>query len=83
MNQTLQTVARKHITFDPENAEHRAAYWRLRTTGRQDAELRFVLEQPARSVLAMMQAKIADHYSTPPAPLPAEVPALRKRERSA
>ena len=61
----LQTVYRKHVAFDPANAEHRAAYWKLRTSGKQDEELRFVIEEPFSSVLTMMQAKIADHFARP------------------
>lgn len=80
MNKTLQTVHRRFIPFNPASEEHRAAYWRLRTTGRQHPELRFVLEEKFGSVLTMMQAKIADHFSTPP---PAEIAALRKREHRA
>lgn len=61
----LQTVHRRHIHFDPAKAEHRAAYWNLRKTGRQDETLRFVLEEGFSNVLAMMQQKIADHFSKP------------------
>lgn len=75
----LQTVHRRHIRFNPANAEHRAAYWELRRSGRQHTELRFVLEDGFANVIAMMQAKIADHYS---APTPVEVVTLRKRERA-
>ena len=61
----LQTVHRRHISFDPAKADHRAAYWVLRRTGRQDENLRFVLEEGFSNVLAMMQQKIADHFSQP------------------
>ena len=75
----LQTVLRRHVAFNPANAEHRAAYWRLRTTGRQDHNLRFVLEDGQASVLAMMQIRIADHYSAPPTA--DAVPILRSKEK--
>lgn len=61
----LQRVYRKHHAFDPGNARHRACYWRLRTTGKQDEELRFILEEGYSSVLTMMQDKIANHFSSP------------------
>ena len=61
----LQTVHRRHIRFNPADAAHRVAYWRLRTTGKQDENLRFVLEEGYSNVLAMMQARIADHFSQP------------------
>lgn len=71
----LQTVHRRHVSFDPAKAEHRAAYWKLRTTGRQDDNLRFVLEEGFSNVLGMMQQKIADHFSEPPKAV--EVPKAR------
>lgn len=58
----LQRVLREHVTFEPANPVHRAAYWHLRTTGRQFEKLRFVVEEGFSSVLTMMQAKISDHY---------------------
>lgn len=76
---TLQTVHRRHVVFEPSNEKHRAAYWRLRTEGRQDENLRFVLEEKFGSVLTMMQTKIADHFSQP---APAEVATLRRKERA-
>lgn len=63
----LQTVSREHIPFDPANEGHRAAYWLLRTTGKQDPRLRFILDEGFGSVLTMMQARIADRFSEPPA----------------
>jgi hypothetical protein len=63
----LQTVYRRHVRFNPALPAHRAAYWRLRQAGTQDPELRFVLEEGFTNVLAMMQAKIADHFSQPTA----------------
>lgn len=62
----LQENYRRHVPFDPAKAEHRAAYWKLRTTGRQDEDLRFILADGFSSVLSMMQARIADHFSEPP-----------------
>lgn len=62
---SLQTTYRRHVKFNPANAQHRAAYWKLRKEGKQDADLRFVLEDGFGSVLAMMQARIADHFSDP------------------
>lgn len=62
----LDRVVRTHITFDPANLEHRQIYWKLRTTGRQDPDVRFALEEGFSSVMTMMQTKIADHYSKPP-----------------
>ena len=62
----LDTVVRTHIPFDAGNSEHRAIYWKLRTYGRQDADIRFVLEEGFSSIMTMMQTKIADHYSRPP-----------------
>lgn len=62
----LDTVVRTHIPFDAGNLEHRQIYWKLRTTGRQDPDIRFVLEEGFSSVITMMQTKIADHYSRPP-----------------
>lgn len=59
----LQTVQKQHIEFDPANEEHRAAFWKLRTTGKQDDALRFVCEEGYGSVLTMMQDKIACHFS--------------------
>lgn len=61
----LEQTLRRHIAFDPGNPSHRAVYWQLRTSGRQDPELRFVLEEGFHSVITMMQCKIADHYSKP------------------
>lgn len=61
----LETVSRKHVTFDPGNAEHRAVYWRLRTTGRQDSELRFIIDEGFSSIITMMQTKLADYYCRP------------------
>lgn len=61
----LQRVSKAHIKFRPELEEHRAAYWELRTSGRQDARLRFELEQGYSNLLTMMQAKLADHFSKP------------------
>lgn len=72
----LEKMHRKHIPFLPSDPEHRAAYWRLRTTGKQDSELRFILEEGFHSIMTMMQCKIADHYSKPAEPLPAAVPSL-------
>ena len=63
----LDTVGRTHIHFNAADSEHRAVYWRLRTTGRQDPDIRFVLEEGFSSVMTMMQTKIADHFSKPPA----------------
>lgn len=71
----LQTVHRRHVVFEPGSPEHRAAYWKLRTEGRQDENLRFVLEEGFSSTLTMMQAKIADHFSKPSPP---EMLSLRK-----
>lgn len=76
MKHTLQSTLRRHVTFDPAKAEHRAAYWKLRTEGQQDLELRFMLEAPYTNVLAMMQARIADHFSEP---TKVEVPAQKRR----
>ena len=61
----LQTTHHEHIVFEPGKAEHRAAYWKLRSTGRQDERLRFILEEGFSSVITMMQTKLADHYSRP------------------
>ena len=61
----LQTTLRRHVHFDPSNEAHRTAYWRLRSSGRQDENLRFVLEEGFTNVLQMMQAKIADYFSRP------------------
>lgn len=61
----LQTILREHVAFNPANPEHREAYWKLRTTGRQDERLRFILEEGFGDVLSMMQVKIADHFSSP------------------
>ena len=74
----LQTVPKAHVKFDPAKAEHRQAYWQLRTTGKQDQNLRFVLEEGFGSVLTMMQCKIADHFSEPPAAV--EVPRRKRNE---
>lgn len=73
----LQKTYRRHFPFDPANPAHRAAYWRLRTTGKQDADLRFILEEGFSSVLTMMQVKLADHVSRP-----AELPLLRLHART-
>lgn len=62
----LDGVVRTHIHFNPADAEHRAIYWKLRTTGRQDPDVRFILEEGFSSVITMMQTMIADHYSGPP-----------------
>ena len=61
----LQTVHRRHVRFNPADASHRAAYFVLRTSGKQDEDLRFVLEEGFSSVLTMMQTKIADYFSRP------------------
>ena len=61
----LQTMQREHVIFNPANNDHRAAYWHLRTTGRQLDKLRFIVEEGFSSVLTMMQSKLADHYSKP------------------
>lgn len=61
----LQTVHRRHVRFNAADAQHRAAYWNLRQTGKQDENLRFVLEEGFSNVIAMMQQKIADHFSAP------------------
>lgn len=61
----LGTLEKKQHIFDPAKAEHRSAYWRLRTTGRQDTELRFLLEPGFTNIITMMQQKIADHFSKP------------------
>ncbi len=61
----LQRTHRRFIPFDPAQAAHRAAYWQLRTTGKQDEELRFELEAGFTNVLTMMQQKIADYFSAP------------------
>jgi hypothetical protein len=73
----LQTIYRKHVAFDPNNPEHRLAYWILRTTGRQDEHLRFIVEEGYTSVLTMMQTKIADHFSQP---APASVASVSRRK---
>lgn len=73
----LDTVGRTHIHFNPAKAEHRAVYWRLRTSGRQDPDLRFVLEEGYSSVLTMMQTKLADHFCRP-SQESAQVSRLRK-----
>lgn len=61
----LDGMTRTHIHFDPADAKHRAVYWKLRTTGRQDPDVRFILEEGFSSVITMMQTMIADHYSKP------------------
>jgi hypothetical protein len=61
----LDGVVRTHIHFNPAAHEHRAIYWKLRTTGRQDPDVRFILEEGFSSVMTMMQTKLADHYSRP------------------
>jgi hypothetical protein len=60
---TLQSVLRTHVTFDPSNPEHRKAYRTLRTTGKQDPNLRFLLEPGFTTLITMMQAKLADWAS--------------------
>ena len=65
----LQTMNREHVIFDPANSEHRAAYWHLRTTGRQLDKLRFIVEEGFSSVLTMMQHKCADYLCKPVIPL--------------
>lgn len=65
MARLLAELTREHVAFDPAKPEHRSAYWTLRTTGRQDARLRFLLEAGFTNVLQMMQQKIADHFSRP------------------
>ena len=82
----LETVRREYIPFDPGNAVHRAAFYILRTTGKQNERLRFVCEEGYGSVLTMMQDKIACHYSKPrpvkekqPVALPAPVALIRRR----
>lgn len=77
----LQTVHRRHIAFNAGDPEHRAAYWRLRTTGKQDEELRFVCEEGFSSVMTMMQLKIADHFSRPPAPESAVVRQIERKTK--
>ena len=72
----LQTVHRRHVTFNPANEKHRNAYWKLRRTGRQDDDLRFILDEGFANVLSMMQARLADHFS---APVGEEVVRIRKR----
>jgi len=72
----LQTVHRRHVRFDPAKAEHRAAYWLLRATGKQDEELRFILDEGFGNVLSMMQTKLADHFSKPVKAQ--EIPARKK-----
>lgn len=71
----LQTVQKEHVSFDPANDEHRGAFWKLRTTGKQDDRLRFICEEGYGSVLTMMQDKIACHYSRQPT---AKVRAIRE-----
>lgn len=61
----LQTVAREHIKFDPASKAHRAAFWQLRTTGKQNERLRFILEEGYGSVLTMMQDRLACYFSEP------------------
>lgn len=56
----LGTIAKEQIHFDPSRPDHLAAYWGLKTTGRQDQKLRFLLEPGFTNVLQMMQVKIAD-----------------------
>ena len=82
----LQTVSREHVPFDPGNSEHRAAFWQLRTTGKQDERLRFVLEEGYGSVLTMMQDRLACHFAKPqpvktkpPIALPLPVALVRRR----
>lgn len=74
----LQTTHRRHVAFNPAREEHRAAYWRLRSTGKQDPDLRFILEEGFSSVISMMQAKLADHFSRP---VEAETPLRLRRQR--
>lgn len=76
----LQTMQREHIIFNPANAEHRAAYWHLRTTGRQFDKLRFICEEGFSSVMTMMQCKLADHYCKPDVPT-AIIHHIDKREK--
>jgi len=71
----LQTVQKEHVSFDPANELHRAAFWILRTTGKQDTKLRFICEEGYGSVLTMMQDKIACHFSKQPT---AKVTAIRR-----
>ena len=61
----LQRTLRRHVRFDPAKPEHRAAYWILRSTGKQDEALRFELEKEYSNLISMMQAKIADYFSEP------------------
>lgn len=61
----LQTVRREHIKFNPADATHRAAFYQLRMTGKQNEKLRFVCEEGYGSVLTMMQDMIACHFSKP------------------
>lgn len=82
----LQTVGREHVPFDPADATHRAAFWQLRTTGKQDERLRFVLEEGYGSVLTMMQDRLACHFAKPrpvkekqPVALPAPIALMRRR----
>lgn len=74
----LQTMLREHVPFNPENPEHRAAYWHIRSTGRQLDKLRFVVEEGFSSVLTMMQSKLADHYCKPEKPASATVRPIKK-----
>lgn len=62
----LQTTQHEYVIFDPANDEHKAAYWHIRTTGRQLNKLRFIVEEGFSSVLTMMQSKLADHCCKPP-----------------
>ena len=71
----LQTVGREHVPFDPSNSDHRAAFWQLRTTGKQDERLRFILEEGYGSVLTMMQDRLACHFAKPKAKVIAKVEA--------
>jgi hypothetical protein len=74
----LQTTSRRYVRFRPELPEHRMVYWRLRSTGRQDENLRFVLEEGYSNLISMMQTKIADHFSQP---VGAKIEQLRERTK--
>lgn len=75
----LQTTLRRHVKFNPAEPAHRAAYWQLRTSGKQDENLRFILEEGYSNVLSMMQMKIADHFSEPPAAV--EIPRSERMKK--
>lgn len=74
----LQTVHRQHIPFDPSSETHRAAYWKLRSTGKQDEQLRFIVEEGYGSVLSMMRVKLADWVSEPSSADVVDLPKRRK-----